>query len=100
MEQKYVSIKDLPPGRMAAVNEDGKEVLVVNSGGVFFAIGNICTHRGCRLSNGTLAGESIRCSCHGSTFSVRTGEVIKGPAARPEPVYKIVYESGDVRVVI
>jgi nitrite reductase/ring-hydroxylating ferredoxin subunit len=98
MEQKYFSVKDLAPGKMAGINIDGKDILVANAGGVFFAIGNICTHRGCRLSNGTLTGENIHCPCHGSTFNVRTGEVIKGPAARPEPTYRISYESGDVRV--
>ncbi len=99
MEQKYAVIKDLPPGKTVNVQVNGKDILVVNAGGVYFAIGNICTHTGCKLSNGVLTGESLRCSCHGSTFSMRTGQVIKGPAKKPAQTYPISYEGGEIRVM-
>lgn len=99
MEDNYAIIKDLPPGKTASVTVNGKEILVANAGGVYFAIGNICTHGGCKLSNGTLTGESLRCSCHGSIFSMRTGQVIKGPAKKPAPTYEIRYEAGEIRVI-
>jgi nitrite reductase/ring-hydroxylating ferredoxin subunit len=99
MELNYAVITDLAPGKTRNVTVNGKDILVANAMGVYFAIGNICTHNGCKLSNGTLTGESLRCSCHGSTFSMRTGEVIKGPAKKPEPTYEIRYEAGEIRVM-
>ena len=38
----------------------------------------ICTHRGCTVE---LAGERLRCPCHGSTYD-RQGAVLIGPAER------------------
>ena len=99
MEGNYAVIKSLPPGKTMTVGINGKEILVANAGGAYFAIGNICTHSGCKLSNGMLAGESLRCSCHGSTFSIRTGQVIKGPAKKPVLAYDIRYEAGEIRVM-
>jgi 3-phenylpropionate/trans-cinnamate dioxygenase ferredoxin subunit/anthranilate 1,2-dioxygenase ferredoxin subunit len=92
--------KNLAEGSMAGVLLGGKDILVVNTGGTLFAIGNICTHRGCRLSTGTLSGDRVKCRCHGSVFNVKTGEVVNGPAKIPEPVFKIKTENGDVIVDI
>jgi nitrite reductase/ring-hydroxylating ferredoxin subunit len=75
---------------MNVVHVDEKELLVTKLNGKFFAIGNICTHMGCKLSRGTLDGETVRCPCHGSVFNVKTGEVIKGPAKKPESRYDAV----------
>lgn len=75
---------------------DGKEILLVNLGKTITAIGNKCTHMGCRLSSGKIDGETIRCACHGSMFNVRTGQVVRGPAARPEPAYTVTVENGEI----
>jgi 3-phenylpropionate/trans-cinnamate dioxygenase ferredoxin component len=77
---------------------EGKEILVVKIGPKIFAIGNKCTHMGCRLSGGKLDGEPVRCPCHGSMFNVRTGEVVKGPAKNPEPSYTVNVENGELSV--
>jgi nitrite reductase/ring-hydroxylating ferredoxin subunit len=92
--------KNLAEGTMGGVRLGDKDILVVNTGGMLFAIGNICTHRGCRLSTGTLSGDRVQCKCHGSVFNVKTGEVVNGPAKNPEPVYKIKTENGDVMIDI
>jgi nitrite reductase/ring-hydroxylating ferredoxin subunit len=53
---------------------------------------------GCKLSSGKMDGETIRCPCHGSMFNVRTGEVVRGPANRAEPAYKVTVENGELSV--
>lgn len=95
---KVLQDSDLGPNEVKAVQADGKNVLVANISGEYFAIGNVCTHMGCRLSNGTLTGENIECPCHGSTFSVKSGNFVKGPARKPEPVYQIKVEGGQILV--
>jgi 3-phenylpropionate/trans-cinnamate dioxygenase ferredoxin component len=92
--------KNLAEGSMAGVILGDKDILVVNTGGTLYAIGNICTHRGCRLSTGTLLGDRVQCRCHGSVFNVKTGEVVNGPAKNPEPVYQVKTENGDVMIDI
>ncbi len=91
---KLASTADLKPNQMKAVNANGTSILLVNLDGSFYAIGNKCTHRGCALSNGTLSGDTLKCACHGSVFNIKTGEVIRGPAKKPEPKYELQI-SGD-----
>ncbi len=86
------STSELAPGKMKAVNINGKSVLVANVNGAYFAIGNKCTHMSCALTNGTLAGEIVQCSCHGSRFNVKTGKAVGGPAVVAEPKYDVRIE--------
>jgi nitrite reductase/ring-hydroxylating ferredoxin subunit len=52
--------------------------------GAWFGIEDRCTHAGCAFSeDGELAGRTLICDCHGSEFDVRTGAVLRGPAALP-----------------
>jgi nitrite reductase/ring-hydroxylating ferredoxin subunit len=46
---------------MKAVEVDGKGILIVKTGTKFTAIGNKCTHMGCKLSGGKIDGETVRC---------------------------------------
>jgi nitrite reductase/ring-hydroxylating ferredoxin subunit len=91
--KKSGSVKELEYAPMKGVVVDGKEILIAKTGTKIFAIGNTCTHRGCKLSGGKLEGETVRCPCHGSVFNVRTGEVMKGPAKSPEPSYTVTVEN-------
>jgi 3-phenylpropionate/trans-cinnamate dioxygenase ferredoxin subunit len=92
------STADLQPNKMKAVNVNGKPVLLVNLEGTFYAIGNVCTHMACSLSNGRLKGEVVQCPCHGSMFNVKTGSVVGGPALKPEPKYNVKVENGQVMI--
>jgi nitrite reductase/ring-hydroxylating ferredoxin subunit len=91
---KLASTTDLKPNQMKAVDADGTSILLVNLAGAFYAIGNKCTHMGCALSRGTLKGDTVQCACHGSVFNVKTGEVVRGLAKKPEPNYELKI-SGD-----
>jgi 3-phenylpropionate/trans-cinnamate dioxygenase ferredoxin subunit len=53
------------------------------------------------LSEGEVLVEEreIECWKHGSTFSLVTGEPQCLPAVKPVPVYEVVVEDGDVKVV-
>jgi nitrite reductase/ring-hydroxylating ferredoxin subunit len=98
---KIASAKDVPSGKMLGAEVGGNLVLVVNLNGKHYAIGNKCTHRGCRLSDGTLKENGVvECSCHGSNFDLKTGNVVKGPAAKPEPAFQVKVEGDDLLIDI
>ena len=99
MEYKIGSKKDLPPGNMAGITHHGKNILVANLDGKYYAIGNSCTHLGCFLSAGILDREKVQCPCLGSIFDIRTGAILKGPAEAPEPTYNLKVE-GDQIILI
>jgi len=83
---------EIPPGKVMGFTVDGSKVLVSNLDGRFYAIGSVCTHIGGPLEKGTLEGRVITCPWHGSQFDITDGKVVSGPAARPEPVYKVTIE--------
>lgn len=97
---KAASIKDLETDRKIGVETSGKNIFIANLGGTYYAIGNRCTHMGCMLSDGELKGENVQCPCHGSTFDIKTGKVVKGPAARPEPAFQVKVEGDQILVNI
>lgn len=97
---KVASVKDLESGKMMGVEVGGKEVLLVNLGAEYYAIGNRCTHMSCMLSDGTLDGDKVHCVCHGSVFDVKTGSVVKGPARNPEGSFKAKVEGDQVMVEV
>ncbi len=92
------SVTDLKINQMKPVNANGNPILLVNLEGNYYAIGNKCTHMQCTLTNGELKGETVQCPCHGSKFNVKTGKVIGGPAALPEPKYDVKVENGKILI--
>ena len=56
---KVASKEELSAGKMNVVEANGATVLLANIAGEYYAIGNKCTHRGCKLSSGTLEGKSL-----------------------------------------
>jgi nitrite reductase/ring-hydroxylating ferredoxin subunit len=98
---KVASTKDLPPSNMKGVEAGDKQILVVNVDGKYYAIGDVCTHKECRLSGGTLKeGGIVQCPCHSSNFDIKTGSVLKGPAKTPEPTFEVKVEKDQVLVNI
>ena len=89
MEVEIGSVKAIAPGEMVSVDKEGTSILIANVDGTFYAIGSVCTHMGCNLSQGTIRGESVQCMCHGSIFNLKTGIVEKGPAQKNEPSYSL-----------
>jgi len=95
---RVASTRDLAEGKMLGFEANGKPTLVVNLKGKYYAIGNVCTHMGCLLSDGVLRGEIVTCQCHGSSFSVNTGNVVNGPAKKPEPAFQVKMEANQIFV--
>jgi nitrite reductase/ring-hydroxylating ferredoxin subunit len=96
--RKIGLVRELDYNPMKSVELDGKQILIVKAAGKIFAMGNKCTHRGCKLSSGKLEGETVRCPCHGSVFNIRSGEVVKGPAKKPEPSYIVTVEKDEFSI--
>ena len=61
-----------------AIFADEEVVITQPSEGEFKAFSAVCTHQGCLVSS--VSDGTINCACHGSTFSVETGEPESGPA--------------------
>jgi len=88
---------DIPPGKMLKVSSNGKEILVANMDGKYFAMDDTCTHKGASLSEGTLEGSTVTCPWHGSTWDCRTGKLIDfATKLKDLASYKVAVESDSV----
>lgn len=90
--------QDIPPGEMREVSLNGRQIVVANVGGTFYAFGGECTHQGGPLSEGTLAGEEVTCPWHDGQFDVKTGEAVSPPPLEPVATYEVRVEGDDVQV--
>src|SRR5512145_958513 len=85
-----IKTNDVPVGGITAVDVNGRRIAVSNVGGTYYAFDDECTHEQCSLAEyGEIAGTTVTCTCHGSEFDVRTGNVLAPPATVPVKVYPV-----------
>jgi len=90
---------DITPGKLLKVSSNGKEILVANVDGNFFAMDDTCTHQGASLSEGTLEGSTVTCPWHGSTWDCKSGKLIAFASKINDlGSYKVTVESDSVYV--
>src|SRR5437588_10583814 len=88
----------LSDGKLVRAEADGAGVVVYKDGQEVFAIADSCSHRGWSLSEGDVDGGAVECPCHGSSFRLSDGGIVRGPAAAPQPAYDTRIEGGQVEV--
>ena len=88
----------VPQSGLTKFDAGGYEIAVANVEGTFYALSEICTHRGCSLSEGELDGTTLECICHGSRFDVSTGDVLRDQRNGPSRS-TAVRAQGDALVV-
>ncbi|QWR76590.1 Rieske (2Fe-2S) protein [Candidatus Magnetomonas plexicatena] len=70
-----VNIDKLDKNGMTGIDDDGHSILVVRVDNNYFALGDVCPHKKCRLHTGALKGSTVICPCHGAAFDVTTGKL-------------------------
>ena len=92
---------DIPSGKMVMVSADGKDILVTNVDGNYYAMDDTCTHAGASLSEGSLDGSTVTCPWHGSTWDCKTGKMIAfGVQLNDLSSYKVTVESDEIFVEV
>jgi nitrite reductase/ring-hydroxylating ferredoxin subunit len=80
---EVAKVSEISDGKMKHVEVDGKEVLIANVGGKFYAISDRCGHMNALLSMGNLTGNIVICPFHGAKFDVTTGRKLSEPILTP-----------------
>jgi 3-phenylpropionate/trans-cinnamate dioxygenase ferredoxin subunit len=107
---EFVKVADtstLPPGKTMLVTAGGKDILLANVDGSYYAIANKCTHLGGSLVKGILSGSVVTCPRHGAQFDVRTGQAVSEAKiafvrmkVKNEVKYEVKVEGGNILVGI
>ena len=96
------AFSSLYPGTADRFEVEGHRIALVRIDDSYYAIGNVCTHADFLLSDGEVdcAERTIECWKHGALFSLADGEALTLPATRATPVYDVVIEDDQVKVVL
>jgi len=105
------AVDDLPPGGRKIVTVGGREIGVFNVDGHYYALRNICPHKGAPLCRGRLRpyvvsptvtqiahereNEILKCPWHMWEFDVKTGRAMHDPAVRVR-AYRVAREGDEV----
>ena len=99
--ERVITIKtsEIAAGAIVAVDARGTRIAIANVDGTYYAFDDACTHEQCSLTEmGELVGTTVTCTCHGSEFDVRTGNVLAPPATVPVRVYPTRVEGDALRI--
>jgi nitrite reductase (NADH) small subunit len=77
---RTVKVDEVPPGTAREIQVEGKTVCLANVDGKFYAINNVCLHRGGPLGQGPLQGTKVVCPWHAWEYDVTNGKVVQNPA--------------------
>uniref|UniRef100_A0A7S1M9Z2 Rieske domain-containing protein n=1 Tax=Alexandrium catenella TaxID=2925 RepID=A0A7S1M9Z2_ALECA len=98
-----IKASQLAPGQLVAKTLGGNDVLVgKDQSGTLFCVGNLCPHFGTPMSEGAdVIGDIIVCPLHGSSFSVKTGELLDWCPSPPiiGPLTGIIAEQRNLPVL-
>jgi nitrite reductase/ring-hydroxylating ferredoxin subunit/uncharacterized membrane protein len=109
--QSLAPLEDLPDGKLHQRVVAGIPLLVFREAETISVLSDVCSHLSGPLHEGKLKGGSptdspvegggeacVVCPWHGSTFSLRSGEVQAGPATSRQPLFETRVTGGLVEV--
>ena len=120
--QPFAQLDDLPQNKLFTKDVGGVQLVAVRRGDRVDVLSNTCSHLSGPLNEGDLSvggndgdssddssadifydssGEAcVSCPWHSSTFSLETGEVLRGPATSPQPKFDTRITNGQVEVLL
>ena len=85
--QQFVEVgkvDEIPVGKIKYVEVQGKEIVISNIGGKFYAMDDRCGHMNARLSMGNISNDGIVvCPFNRARFDATTGKKTKEPVLTP-----------------
>jgi nitrite reductase (NADH) small subunit len=72
-------IGEFTPGKGRMVTVNGRHVAVFRLGDEFFALDNLCLHRGGPICDGEIRNGVVTCPWHFWSYEIRTGTMVQDP---------------------
>lgn len=91
---------DVPEGEAREFHLGGREIVLCNVEGEFYALQGMCTHEELPLDGGEVDGTTLFCNWHGASFDVCTGRATGLPATEPLQTYETRVDGGRIFVTV
>ena len=90
-------LAEVTPGTTKKICFHGRaQILLANVEGTIYAVDDTCTHEDSSLALGCLRGDKVKCTLHGSWFSVVNGEPSEDPADEALQTYAVIIEDDEI----
>jgi nitrite reductase/ring-hydroxylating ferredoxin subunit len=76
---EVAKLDEVPAGKMKHIELNGKEIMIVNLDGKFYALNDRCSHTNAPLSMGHIQDSILTCPMHGARFDITTGKKVSDP---------------------
>jgi len=87
-DQNYVEagkVSEITNGQMKHAEINGKEIVIANLDGKFYAFAERCGHMNARLSRGNINQNIVTCPFHAAKFDITSGKKIGEPVLETPP---------------
>src|SRR5512136_3162306 len=108
--ERVCKVSDVPKAAMKGFTVKGRQILVANVDGSFYAVDAICPHMNGYLPSGKLDKNEVVCPVHRARYDVTTGKLMKnvpaimrvatGGDAKDLQMFKVKVEADDILVDI
>lgn len=102
--QRVGALSDFPDGGLTRREVQGVALLVRREGNDAAVLIDACSHLAASLAGGEIVTDAeeacVRCPWHGSTFRLRDGAVVAGPATSPQPSFTTRVTEGVLEVAL
>lgn len=89
---------ELANGERLFLEIDGEPIVLFNIAGLYFAIGDVCSHDDGPLGDGDLDGMEVICPRHGARFDVHTGKALSLPAVVDIPAFPVRVKDDQIEI--
>jgi nitrite reductase/ring-hydroxylating ferredoxin subunit len=83
-----MAVTDLPDGKPVRLLLGEVPVVALRDARQVHVFADRCSHMSGPLADGKLANGCVTCPWHGSVFRLSDGQVVRGPATAPQPVFE------------
>lgn len=96
---RVATTADIPPRTGKTVSAGKQVIALFNLDGTFYAVNDLCPHRGASLGEGFLDGGRVLCPWHCFDFDLRTGRCGIVPELKVS-TYEVKVEDGEIFILV
>lgn len=96
---RVAAVAEVPAGEGRVVEAGAHTVALFNVDGRFYALSNVCPHRGGPLGEGDVEGRVVTCPWHAWRWDVTTGVNANNPAVKVA-CFPVTITDGEVFVEV